>query len=448
MSDHQRPLRVGRVVLSGLRARVVRGVSWNLIGTTFNQGSTFLVNIILANLWGLSKFGEYAIILSAITAVVYVAQLATGYTATRYVAEYRLADRTRAARVLGLGALVAGVTGGAATVALFLISSRLALAFGGAQLVTALRLAALGILPGVMNGFLMGALAGLESYPALGRAGMLNGVLYVVGGTAGGSVSGVNGAFAGMAVAAVVQSLVLGRALVSEAARQRIELRLSGAGAEASAISRFAVPAALNGFLYLSAVWVTNALLVRQPGGYSQAALFASANNFRTIALFVPAITNNVAMSLLNNQRGAGDERQYRRVFWTNLATTAAFVVAGACVMAAGGRLLLAMFGPGFPAGYPVLLVLLLAAVLETLVLATLHPLLTQDRVWEVSFAAMLPCYTTVVLMTLALAPAYGALGVASAYVTGWSVALLASISLVMRLGIWSHRVGPHLVNA
>jgi O-antigen/teichoic acid export membrane protein len=446
--DHDPQERMGRAALSDVGARLVRGVSWNLIGTAFNQGSTFLVNIILANLWGLRTFGEYAIVLSTVAAVIYVAQLATGATATRYVAQYRLSNRARAARLIGLCAIVAGVAGALATMALLVAAPWLASALVGVQLAPTLRIAALSVVPGVMNGFMTGALAGLESYPALGRAGMVSGVVYFGTCTVGGWIAGINGAFAGVVVSAVVQCLVLHRALVSEAVRQQIELRLSGATQETDMLLTFTVPSALYGFLYLPATWLTNVFLVGRPGGYEQVALFAAANNLRTITLFVPAMTNAVGVSLLNNQRGAENEHLYRRVFWTNLTTAGAFVFAGASVMAAAGGRLLAVFGPGFPAGYPVLVVLLTAAILETLVVATLQPLQSQDRMWAVLCAAILPCYVTIVGMASALAPTYGALGIAWAYVSGWSVGLVASLSMVVRLGIWKRRVTPDPVNA
>ena len=68
-----------------LQGRLVRGVLWNIVGTVFNQGSTFVVDLILANLWGLKTFGEYAMVQSTVAVVASMAQFATGYTATKYI---------------------------------------------------------------------------------------------------------------------------------------------------------------------------------------------------------------------------------------------------------------------------------------------------------------------------------------------------------------------------
>ena len=82
----------------------MRGFGWNLTATAFNRGRTLVVNLILANLWGLERFGEYTIVQSTLTALTAVAQPTTGAAATKYVAELRpVRDaQNRASRILGL----------------------------------------------------------------------------------------------------------------------------------------------------------------------------------------------------------------------------------------------------------------------------------------------------------------------------------------------------------
>jgi O-antigen/teichoic acid export membrane protein len=229
---HQ-PLRVGGFVLSGLRARLLRGVGWSLVGTAFQQGSTFACNVILANLWALPTFGKYAIVQSTLATVVYVAQVATGYTATKYLAEFRAADPERAARLLGLCAIVASITGVTASVALVLTAPWLAgAALGESALSVPLMVAGVIVAPAAMNAFMMGALAGLEAYPSLGKVGILSGVFNVTACVIGAWTGGVAGAFAGLATSAIVQFLVLRRTLVAEARRH--QLRFSSASVAAT----------------------------------------------------------------------------------------------------------------------------------------------------------------------------------------------------------------------
>src|SRR5436309_861514 len=91
---------------------MARGVAWNLIGTATLQGSTFIINIAVANLLGRRVFGEYAIVQSTVVLLTSVVQWATGYTATKYLAEFRSIDPRRAGRLLGMLAVVSGSLGG------------------------------------------------------------------------------------------------------------------------------------------------------------------------------------------------------------------------------------------------------------------------------------------------------------------------------------------------
>jgi len=164
--------------------------------------------------------------------------------------------------------------------------------------------------------------------------------------------------------------------------------------------------------------------------------------------LFCPSIINNVGLSLLNNQHGLGDERRYRRIFWFNVATNAVIVMAGAAVVTFAGPWVLSVFGREFHAGYRVLVILMLATIPETLAVAAVQPLQSQDRVWTVFLAVILPCYSTLVLVAFALTPMLGASGLAWAYVAGWGVGITSAVFLVCRFGIWHPTADRRLLHA
>ena len=86
--------------------RLRQGIQWSALGTIINQGSTFIVSVIAARILGRETFGGYAIVLSTIVTLSNIAQLGMGYTTTKFVAELRETDRTRAGRVLGMGTVV------------------------------------------------------------------------------------------------------------------------------------------------------------------------------------------------------------------------------------------------------------------------------------------------------------------------------------------------------
>ena len=421
---------------SPLAERMQVGVGFNLLGAAFNQGSTLAVNIVVANLVGQEAFGRYTMVLATIATVATIGQLSMGYTATKHLAEFRSVDPSRASRMLGLftgvsivSALIAGLT--LAATASWLASTIL----DAPDLAPMLRLAAAAVFFTVLNGFSSGALAGLERYAALAKVGVVSGTLYAIICIVLARAFGLIGAVAGVATSAFVQSVILGIVLVGEAARQGMTITGRGIWQERAILSAFALPASLTGLVSLPALWISSALLARQPDGYHQLALFGAANSFRTMVLFLPQAINNVGMSLLNNQRRSSTEG-YAKVFWMNAGWTAgsALGTAGLLFLASGS--LLSLFGTNFTAGRAALGILLGAAIVEAVANAAYQIVVSRGRMWASLLVVSLPRDLSLVLLAAALTPTLGAEGLAIAYAAAWVLALVGILSLVRQLGV------------
>ena len=420
---------------SGVATRFRSGITWNLMAAVFTQGATFAVNIAIANILGRQVLGEYAMVQNTVLTFAAVAQLATGYTATKYVAEFRSRDPEKAGRILGLCSIVATVAAGVAAVALLAGASWLAAVVLRAPHLTAgFGITALVVFFTVMNGYQIGALTGLESYRALAMAGALSGVVSVTSCTLAAWIAGLNGGLAGLGLGAFCHWVVLRRSLAAEAARQGIPIRYAARWSEMAIFWTFALPATLSGFVSLPALWLANTFLVRQPGGYEQMGLYVAAANFRMMVLFLPNVINRVGMSVLNHERGAPDQRRYRAVFWVNGALTAAVAVIGALTIVLLGPWLLPLFGRTFAEGYAVLMVLMLSTIPEALAVAAYQALQSQARMWLSLLSVSIPRDSLIAIAAYALTPRYGAIGLAWAYTMGWLLALLVIVILISRL--------------
>jgi O-antigen/teichoic acid export membrane protein len=413
-----------------------RGIGWNVVATAFAQGSVFLANVVVARLLGLDVFGEFSMVQSTVLALTAVAQLATGITAAKYVAEFRATDKERASRILGLCSVVTIASGVAATVLLLAGSPWLSAAVLKApQLGPPLVMAASAVLLSVMSGYQSGALAGLEGFRALARAGILQGLIHVGVCTAAASLWGLTGALLGLVVSAGARWYVLNVALRAEAHRQGLKVDMRGLGRrERTVLLHFIVPSAAAGFTTMPALWLGNAVLAQQANGFSQLAMYTAANNFKVIVLVLPALLNSVGMSLLNYQRGAGTVTRYRRVFWANMTLTGVSIGVGASFVAAFGDSLLSLFGVAFVEGYPVLLLLMLSALFEAFATAAYQVIQSQERMWLSFWAIALPRDVMVIVLALYLTPAYGALGLAMAYSFSWIVASIVTAIIVRAL--------------
>jgi FkbM family methyltransferase len=420
-----------------LHSRFQTGVAFNLIGTIFNQGSTFVVNIVVANLLGRQTFGEYAIVQNTLVAVAVFGQLGIGYVATKYVAEFRSSDRERAGRILGMLCAFSIMLAGIASLTLLLLSPWLAMSVLKAPaLGPTLAIGSAVLLFAVLNGFLIGALAGLESYRVLAKALAWGGTVYLLVCSGFAWRGGLNGVIAGQAISGFVQFVILALALRSECLQQGIRIHYPTTANEWPVILKFAVPGALSGFTSAPALWFASTLLVRQPDGFSQMAIFSASFSLMAAVLLLPNIANNVGMSLINHHKGGGNSPEYRQIFWINLAVTLAIVVAGAAAAALLGPELLRLFGKNFKNGYPTLLILLAATVPQGLAVALYQIIQSQAKMWLSFVAVAIPRDTLIVILAYLLIPTHGASGVALGYAAAWSVALLIIGGLVYRIGL------------
>jgi len=420
-----------------LKDRLARGVTWNIIGALFSQGSIFLCNIILANMLGRTGFGEFGMIQNTTLTLAGVAQLATGYTATKYVAEFRFADKERAGRILGLCSIFSGGMGCLAAflmlgAAPWLADSLLKAPHLGAGLM----IASGSVLFSVLNGYQVGALAGLESYAAIARISAFHGIVHLAVCSVAAWQWGLNGALAGFVVSSLLRWIIFYRALTLASLGQAIFCLYKGIWKEADIILKFALPAALSGLFSMPAIWLVNTFLVRQPDGYSQMGLYSAANSLKSVILILPQLINNVGMSLMNSQKGMGNHTDYRKTFWLNLVLTASIVIAGVLFVAVFGSWILRIFGKDFVAGRSVLLVLALSAIPEAVALAAYQVVQSQGKMWLSFAAVVVPRDCTNILVAYFLIPTLGAVGMATAYSFAQVVALSCITLIVWRIGL------------
>ncbi len=413
------------------------GLTLNLIGAVFNQGSTFIFNIIAANLLGREAFGEYGIVASTLVTLSQISQLAFGYTVTKYVAEFRSSDTDKTGRIIGMILAIVSLAALLATLGLFVSAPRLANSvFKAPELSLGLKIGSGVVFLNVLIGIFMGALAGLEAYRGLSLALVLYGMIYLAICGATTWRFALNGAFWGLFVSAIIGCVLLLRVLLSECRKKNIHIRLATFPQLRPILVNFALPAAIGGLTYLPAIWFGNTLLVRQPNGYAQMALFSAAFTLMTAVLFIPNNTYVVGWSLLNHHKGLGRSSGYRSTFKMNLAVVGAAAIAGALALAAVGPELLRLFGKDFSAGYTILLVVLAAAIPQAIALALLQHLQSQERMWFSFCRVILPRDLLIAALAFYLTPRYGAIGLASAYAAAWTITLLVVGQITYSSGV------------
>ncbi|MEP6778577.1 MAG: hypothetical protein ABJC26_01715, partial [Gemmatimonadaceae bacterium] len=283
----------------------------------------------------------------------------------------------------------------------------------------------------VRNGFLMGALTGLESFRSLGLSGMFSGCTYLALTVGGAVLDGVRGAALGLGLSLALQCAVLTFALHRERISQLLARGAASFWLERRLLMRFAVPAALSGFSTVPVLWAVQAFLARSPNSFGEVAVYSAGLNLLVMVMFTPTILNGLAMAWINRTNVVEGDAAYRSALRTNVAVNAAIVVCALLVMAAIGPTLLGLFGKDFRSGYVPLLLLLAAALPEVVTNALNQSLQKRERMWHSFLAINVPRDIVIITVAFLLVPTMGATGAAIAYLSGRVVALCAMYLLV-----------------
>jgi O-antigen/teichoic acid export membrane protein len=431
-----------------IRERLIQGTALNLIAVAFNQGSTLIANIIVARILMKQGFGEYAMVQSTLLTAATLSQLATGYTASKYIAEYRSSEPERAGRIMGLCALVSSAMAGIGTILLIAIAPWLAdTILKDPQLSFALMIGSGFIFFSAINGHQTGALSGLEAYGGLAKAGVTSGIVAVAAISLGAWWGGLNGTIVGLSISAFVRCVIHNRWLRIESRAQGIKPQYKGSlSQEKTIIFKFALPAAIAGYYTMPMIWLANAFLVRQPGGYGEMALYTAANNIRILVLFLPNVMNSVGLSVLNNEKAKGDINYYHRVFRSNVLYIFLVSLSGLLVMGVLGRSILQLFGKDFGAGYFLLWLLLISTIFEGLSIALCQYVQSQAKIWLSFFSINVPREAFLVVAAYYLVQSYGGAGLATAYLGSTILGLIFHFSLVALLYRKEHKVSGSYV--
>jgi O-antigen/teichoic acid export membrane protein len=432
------------VSLSGLRRRAVKTIKeqrdmvkmagWSFVSALIARSANLLALMICARVLAKEQFGEVAILQGTVGMFGPIAGLGLSITTTKFLAEYRDKDHVRAGRILALSLTAAVIAGGIMTAALILLASEIAsLGLGSAELRGPLIQASGLLVLGVLEAVQTGALTGLEAFSRIARLSAWNGVLSVPVVALLAKTNGASGAIAGLTIALAGSCLLNGIILALECRKRGIRLSFAGWASERRILFQFSLPAYISGIVVAPITWMTNALLVKQPGGLAEIALFTAADRFRFLLIFVPISVSRIAVPTLSRLRAAGDETGFRKALRWNVAFSLLATVPPVLFCILLSRPLMALFGQAFIQGWPVLAILAFSAIPTVLNTQLGAPLLSDNRPWirtsvDVLLAAVF------FMCAWRLVPIWKAAGLAASFAIAYSCAsILLAICLRYR---------------
>jgi O-antigen/teichoic acid export membrane protein len=417
---------------NSVRGRFARGAVWSLIGALISQGATLAASVITARLLGRERFGEFGMIQSTVGMFGILAGMGLGLTATKYVAELRARDPARAGRIVALGTAVALITATVAAAALFVAAPWLAAnTLNAAQLSPELRIAAGLLFLNALSGTQTGILAGFEAFRAIARVSLARGVVTFPLTVSFVLLWGLRGAVTSLATAAIV-GLVLNHVAIHAACRDNgVPVCWRNLWAERLVLWKFSLPAFLSGAMTSPAVWAANSILVNQRGGYAEMGVFSAANQWRMAVAFLPALLAQPVLSMLSNL-ATTDARSFGKLLRANLYLNVGLSVSIAAPVILFAARIMNAYGRDFSSGAWVLILLAGATAISSVVSVMAQAMASLDRVWW-GFALNSAWALALLASAALLAPRYGAVGLAGAYLASYLVHAV-TVSIYVRL--------------
>jgi O-antigen/teichoic acid export membrane protein len=415
---------LSRVRSSSLGNRFAHGVIWSLAGSFGSRGLTLISSVIVARLLGPARFGEFSAVQSTVGAVLVLAGMGLGLTATKYVADLRETDPGRAARMIALCGTVGLVAGG--MIALLLLAEAPTIAtkiLAAPQLVSALRVSALIVVFGTLVSMQAGALAGFEAFDTIARINLAVapiGLLAVVLGT---YWAGVTGAIAGLVISQLLTWLVNRHALgVRSAGLGRLRF-VCPTSEEWRALYTYSAPTVITSVIIAVSNWAAVATLVNAKDGYLQMGIFGAANQWLLALLVIPTIIGQVVFPHATRVVKGGYEasmRLLRHATMVSAAVSLPIVLAG-CALS---PFLMRAYGSGFRGSSTTLIVVLITAGLMAVQTPAVYIIAAAGRMWLL-FATYL-LWAPIFLGLTSVAVQWGALGLAGSRLAAYVVHSLA----------------------
>ena len=360
--------------------RISYGLLWSLLATLAGRSAGLISSIIISRLLGKELFGEFSIIQSTILTFGVFAGFGAGLTATKHIAETFRSDPARTGRILALTIILTAAFGGVMSITLLLCSGLLSThLLSSPQLTTLLQIASVSLFATALSGTQSGALAGFEAFQWLSRVNIYSGIASIIAITVGTIQYGLVGALWGYNIAAVISCFLGARALRVVTREKGIFPDYRNCLREWSVLWRFSLPTMLADTLVTPAAWACNALLVNQPGGFSEMATYNVVTQWRQLLLFLPGIAAQVFLPIMASQTSGYRPESARTLYLKiNIIIALPFLL-GLSLLS---PLIMALYGESYTAQWPVFVVVQLATFAQIIQSPVITSWAADGRMW------------------------------------------------------------------
>lgn len=429
---------IQRINASDIGHRMAYGATWSIIGTALGKLIVLIAGILCARILTKEQYGEFGMVRSTVNMFVVFGAAGLGVTASKYISEYKAAQKERIPSIYMLTNGFAFVTGLIITVVVLLLAPTLAEKYLHApHLVNPLRMGVLLLFVTVINGAQNGTLSGFEDFKSIAVNSFFGSLAESVFMLVGAYFWGVFGAIAGFGTGYIVIYVLHNLAIKRNLSRNGIQVSRSDFRKEdLRLLYKFSLPAMLSSIMVAPTYWVIKSFLANM-GGFEEVAGFEAADQWRTIILFLPSAICHIALPILSSLTG-GDGKRYWRTFWLNLGLNGGVALVMALLVAALSPVIMRFYGAEYAGDNLTLVILAVSTVFSSMAYVVGASIQSRAKVWTGFCFNFLWAVIIIILSLVFLKQGLGATGIALAILCAYIIHTL--LQLLYMLGTYKKR--------
>ncbi|WP_430443167.1 polysaccharide biosynthesis C-terminal domain-containing protein [Sphingorhabdus contaminans] len=380
-------------------------------GTVVLQGTTLLLTIAIANIYGPIGLSQFSVTQTTMATVAGISQFGLGYTALNFVARQRslMEAETKSIAQFCLGATL--LLSSLSALAILCISGTIAsYIFGNGILTFFVGLSAIGIPFMALSLVQQSILNGLERYMSIFTLSLVSMIVSFAMVFLGSQIAGLEGAAIGLVASVACRSLLLQFAI-----HQSLPLFWNWPSLVTwKRIRSFAIPAGLASLSLTPSTWFANAWLIKHAGLETQGLVFAALTVRAAVSLVPQQLSTVLLPRYLKSVEASAKHHRRLMIGYAALfgLTTGLFCIAAYVYRDSVFR----FFGEEFYADSTTLFLLLTANIVEALGMPFSLYYARKERMWSYLLTFTYPKDLVLVIASLVFIPVYGGVGIAYAY--------------------------------
>lgn len=362
---------------------------WSLLGSVVGKGLAVVAGVLVARFLGKEIYGEYGILKNTLIYLEIFSTFGLGYTATKFVAQYRKNNQVQSKEISNASMIVTLVTSSFIACILLLFSKQVAVLIDAPQLDKGIKLLAIAVIPNAVNVAQIGILSGYSAFKTIAKNTVFSGICTFVLTILLTLKFGLTGAVLALVLSYAIQCLL-----------NHISIRKIHAGLPVVRVKKqtykdivsYSLPIALQEGLYSVTNWLVSFIIIKL-SGYGELGMYTAAIQVTAIMGFIPSILSNVTLSHFAHRIDDTDgfAKTRRVMMLTNFVSTTGIFF----LILLFSDIITSFFGSSFSGLSKVFLVSCITSIIASLSSVYVQECLSSNHNWFLFTARVVRDFTT-----------------------------------------------------